>query len=263
MVQVSVVLPHVIGADTVEGGIERAAEAGVDAVEFFNAPEVDAAAVREAAAEHGVDIAATAAFGETPGIDEASPAIVDPDSFEQSVADLERSIDAAAEVGARNLVATVGQARDDLDPFAQHETLVEVLRAVAPAAEEAGVTVVPETLNRRVDHPGYFLAASHEGYKIVQAVDSPHVELLYDVYHQQVTEGNVIQNLRNNIEYVGHMHLADVPGRHEPGTGELNYSAIFRALDDIGYDGYIGCEFGATGDPFEAVRDVVELADEV
>ena len=117
-----------------------------------------------------------------------------------------------------------------------------------------------EPLNSAVDHPGYFLTSSYEGYDILEAVDSPNVKLLYDVYHQQITEGNVIQNVTDHIDLIGHVSVADVPGRHEPGTGELNYENVFSALDDAGYEGYVGLEFSPTGDSAEAIKDVRSLA---
>jgi hydroxypyruvate isomerase len=244
---------------SVEDSIERVAAAGADGIELGGWQGVDVETARDAADDHGVDIARVAADGETPGIDNVSPAVADPGSVDQSVAEIERSVEAAADLGAHTLLVTVGQRQDDCDPFAQHEALVEVFRRVAPAAEDAGVTVTPETLNRRVDHPGYYLDRSHEGYEVVDAVDSPAVKLLYDIYHQQITEGNIIQNLRNNVEHIGHIHFADVPGRHEPGTGELNYPTIFEALADAGYDGFVGAELGPLGDPDEVVADIVEM----
>jgi hydroxypyruvate isomerase len=85
------------------------------------------------------------------------------------------------------------------------------------------------------------------------------VKLLYDVYHQQITEGNVIENLRNNHGHVGHVHFADVPGRHEPGTGEINFRNLFRALEEAGYDGFVGAELGPTGNPDGTLEEIVDL----
>jgi hydroxypyruvate isomerase len=147
---------------------------------------------------------------------------------------------------------------DGLDRETQYENVVEVLSTVAPDAEEAGVTLALEPLNTAVDHPGYYLTSSAEGFDIVDDVDSPGVRLLYDVYHQQITEGNVIQTVTENVDRIGHVHVADVPGRHEPGTGELNYANVFSALDDAGYDGYVGCEFRPTGDPESAMDAVLD-----
>jgi len=114
-----------------------------------------------------------------------------------------------------------------------------------------------------LDPEAVHLTSSYEGYKIVDAVDSPAVRLLYDVYHQQITEGNLIANVRNHVDLIGGVHVADVPGRHEPGTGEIRYPAVLSALADAGYGGYIGCEFEPTGDPEDAIRDVRAMIEAV
>ncbi len=92
---------------------------------------------------------------------------------------------------------------------------------MAPTAEAHSITIVPEPLNTRVDHSGYFLRTADQGFEIVTAVDSQNVELLYDVYHQQITEGNSVQTMTELIDLIEHVHIADVLGYHEPGTGEL------------------------------------------
>lgn len=260
---VGVTVPAVYDCGLVEG-IERAAAAGADAVEFFDWEAVDPSRVRDVAADNDVALAGTLAAGAGSNIGDAEgDAVSYPESHETAVSDVERSIEGAAELGADTLIVTVGQRRDTLSVAAQHNAVVRVLRAVAPTAEAHDVTVVPEPLNARVDHPGYFLRTADRGFEIVEAVDSPNVNLLYDVYHQQVTEGNVIQTLTGHLDLVGHVHVADVPGRHEPGTGELNYRNVFGALADAGYDGVVSCEFSPTGDPDEAVDHVVGLVDEV
>jgi hydroxypyruvate isomerase len=243
--------------------IERSAAAGADAFEFFDLDGIDPAAVRETAAEHDIAVGGTTALGAGGNIGDADgDAISYPDSHDQAVADIERSIEGVADLGGDTLILTVGQRLDTLSEAAQHNAVVDVLRSVAPTAEDHGVTVVPEPLNTRVDHPGYFLRTADRGFEIVAAVDSPNVQLLYDVYHQQVTEGNVIQTMTEHLDLIGHVHVADVPGRHEPGTGELAYGNVFDALDDAGYDGVVSCEFSPTGDPDAAVEHVVELADD-
>ena len=257
--EVSVVPWGPFGGDSLESAIERTAGAGADAIEVLGLDGHTPGEVGELAADHGLDVAVLGATGETTGIDTVSPAVVDPDSVDQAVSDLQRSVQRAAEAGARNLLVCVGQRQDDLHPHEQHVALVDALRGAAPAAEDAGVTIVPEVLNTRVDHPGYYLDSPFEAYEVVHAVDSPNVKVLYDVYHQQITEGNVIANLRDNVEYVGHVHFADVPGRHEPGTGELNFRRIFRELDEAGYDGYVGAELVPTGDADASIADVVNL----
>lgn len=250
------------GCSTVEA-IERAAAVGMDGIEFFGWEDTDLDALREAEAEHGIEVFGTTAAGAggNAGNPDA-PAVVRPEHHDQAVEDIERSIEVADEYGYRTIIVTVGPDQDDLDRGTQREAIIAVLRAVAPAAEEHGVTVVPEPLNTRVDHAGYFLVSSDLGFEIVEAVDSPNVQLLFDIYHQQISEGDVIRRLTENADNVGHVHIADNPGRHEPGTGELNYARIFEAIAESDYDGFVSCEFSPTGDPDEVYRDVVALADE-
>jgi hydroxypyruvate isomerase len=114
-------------------------------------------------------------------------------------------------------------------------------------------------LNIHVDHPGYFLNRSGVGFDLVRAVDSPRIKLLFDIYHMQVMEGNIIDTLTSNLAVIGHVHVADVPGRHQPGTGELNYANIFKALREAGYDKYVGFEFEPTVPSEEAAAASLAL----
>ena len=260
MVLISVVPWGLFPEASMEAAFERTAAAGADGIELLNFDGFAPETLADMANDHGLEIAVAGAIGETTGIDNVSPAVVDPASTEQAIEDLHRSIDRAASANARNVLVTVGQYQDELQPHEQHRALVEVLRGGASAAEKAGVTVVPEVLNTRVDHPGYYLNSSYEAYEIVHAVDSPNIGVLYDIYHQQIMEGNIIDNLTANIEYVDHIHFADVPGRHEPGSGELHFENIFEALDAVGYEGFAGAELSPTGDPDETLRAIVNLA---
>jgi hydroxypyruvate isomerase len=133
------------------------------------------------------------------------------------------------------------------------------VKELAPLAEAAGVTLVLEPLNIHVDHPGYFLNTSKTGIQLVREVASPNIRLLYDIYHMQVMEGNLIDTLTKNLDVIGHIHVADVPGRHEPGTGEINYGNVFAALRQAGYMGYIGMEFAPTGDSNKAAAEALAL----
>jgi len=233
----------------VHDGIAVAADLGIGAVEFFDLTGADPAAVRNACAADDVEVAAVLASGDAANIDARDePAAVNPYNRETVVAALEESVEAAAAVDARNLILTVGPDQGGFDRATQRRALERVLRSVAPVAEDAGVTVVIEPLNTVVDHPGYFLRESQTAFDVVRAVGSDNVQVLFDVYHQQVTEGDVIRSLRENVTQVGHVHIADNPGRHEPGSGEINYENVFAALEDVGYDGYVGMEFFETSD---------------
>lgn len=240
---------------------ERVAATGADGFEFWDWEGADLDAVAAAAEEHGVEVVGTLAAGAGSNISERdAPSLADPSSHERAVADLERSLDAAASVGARTLVATVGQRDPTLDRSTQQNAAVRALRAAAPTAEDRGVTVVVEPLNTRVDHPGYFLSTTDRGAELVAAVDSPNVKLLFDVYHQQVTEGDVVRRFRRHVDAVGHVHVADNPGRGPPGTGELAYDRVLDAVADAGYEGYVSLECSVEGDPAAAFADFVSLA---
>lgn len=235
--------------DPFEARIERAGEAGADAVEFWDWREKDLEAIRTAAEEAELPIVGCTAGG----------SLTHPDEADDAVSTIRESIETAEEYDIPSLIVTTGQDQEGLDRETQHETVVEVLSRVAGDAEDAGVTLVVEPLNTAVDHPGYFLVSSKEGFEIIEEVGSDYVKLLYDVYHQQVTEGNVIQTITENVDSIGHIHIADVPGRHEPGTGELDYANVLDAIDDTDYEGYIGCEFSPTGDADEAMGTVLDL----
>ena len=251
----------VLGDDDPVAGVEHAAALGVEAVEIFDIVGCDRDAVRAASEEHGVAVAASLTVGVAANGGDSGESLTDPSLHEAAVADLERSLDLGSELGAESLIVTVGPEREQLPPGAEHRAIVNAFRDAAPAAEAADITLVLEPLNNPVDHPGYYLTSSYEAYEIVDAVDSPRVKALYDIYHQQITEGNVIDNVREHVEFIGHFHVADVPGRNEPGTGELNYANVFDAIAETGYDGYVGMEFTPSGDPDEAVERVVSLAE--
>ena len=116
------------------------------------------------------------------------------------------------------------------------------LLKLKPIVEKAEVTLVLEPLNIWVDHPGNALVNTVGAVELLEKINSNYIKLLYDVYHMQIDEGNIIATLKNNIEYIGYIHVADVPGRHEPGTGEINFNNVFKALNEIKYNKIVGFE---------------------
>jgi len=110
------------------------------------------------------------------------------------------------------------------------------------------------------ENPKYFLTSSAEGFEIVREVGNPHVKFLYDFFHEQIAEGNLIAKLAKNLDVIALMHVADVPGRHEPGTGEIHYPNIYRKLAELDYDRYIAMEFIPVGEPVAALRAAREMA---
>ncbi|PBC54870.1 TIM barrel protein [Rhodococcus sp. ACPA1] len=138
-------------------------------------------------------------------------------------------------------------------------TAADTLRKVAELGEQAGRVFTLENLNLAVDHPGTPFATAADTLALVQAVDSPHLRMNLDLYHAQIGEGNLIELVRKALPYIGEIQVADVPGRCEPGTGEIHYPAVAAALRDIGYTGVVGLEGWAENDPDDAL-DAFEAA---
>jgi hydroxypyruvate isomerase len=147
-------------------------------------------------------------------------------------------------------------------PLSREEKLESIaagLRVLAKAAKKRGLTLLLEPLNTVVDHRGCFLDSSTVGAELVQAVDSPQVKLLYDIYHMSMMHEDVPGEIESNLPLIGHIHVADMPGRHQPGTGKINYKAMNALLSRIGYNGFIGMEFSPLGNHEVAARAPLEL----
>lgn len=158
-----------------------------------------------------------------------------------------------------NIIVFSGN-REKLDDQLGAEVTAEGLRLVARAAEEAGVTLVLELLNSKVDHPDYQCDKTNWGVEVCRMVDSPNVKLLYDIYHMQIMEGNIIQTIRDLHSYFGHYHTAGVPGRHElDATQEINYPPIIWTIIETGYKGFIGHEFVPVKDPLTSLKQAFDL----
>lgn len=174
--------------------------------------------------------------------------------------ELQARIRLAAEWGIANLICFSGS-RAGLDDGEGIAATAEGLASVAPLAEDAGVTLVLELLNSKVDHPDYHADHTHWAVEVCRLVGSPAVRILYDIYHMQIMEGDIIRTIGAVHPWIGHYHTAGNPGRHElDADQELNYPAIFRAIAATGYSDYIGHEFVPTGNPVAALRAAVELA---
>ena len=204
------------------------------------------------AREHG--LACSTGYG---GGGTVADGLNDPANHNAIVRNLERSLPAAGRAGVPNVIAFFGNRRG-LSDAEGIDHCVTALRRIAPIAESEDVTVVVELLNSRVDHPDYQGDRTRFGVEVVRRVSSPRVKLLYDVYHMQVMEGNVIQTIRDNHQYIGHYHTAGVPGRHElDRRQELQWPAIARAIAETGFRGYLAHEFIPTRDPMTSLREAV------
>lgn len=173
--------------------------------------------------------------------------------------ELEANLKLAVDWGIPNLICFSGN-RKGLGDEEGAEITAENLRHAAKMAEDAGVTLVMELLNSKVDHHDYQCDSTAWGVKVCQMVDSPRVKLLYDIYHMQVMEGDIIRMIRENHPYFAHYHTAGNPGRNEiDDSQELNYKPIIRAILDTGYEGYVGQEFIPTGEPIHALKAAFEI----
>jgi hydroxypyruvate isomerase len=185
----------------------------------------------------------------------------DPANHPMLLAELEAGIPLAAQAGVPNLIAMFGN-RHGASEAEDMASCVAGLSKIAPLAEKHGVTICVELLNSRIDHAGYEGDHTAFGVDIIQAVGSLRVKLLYDIYHMQIMEGDVIRTIRNNIPWIAHFHTGGVPGRHEiDGSQELNYRAVAQAIADTGFPGYVAHEFMPVGDPFTSLADAYKIFD--
>jgi hydroxypyruvate isomerase len=245
----------------IEERIPAARACGIPAVEFWGWDNKDLNAIKDAAEACGAIVPVCCVGTADAKMREAysKHAMLNPANAPLFAEIAEETIERVAPLGIRTLITTTGQERFDVSRGYQRDAVTACLKSAAPVAERHGVTIVLEPLNTLVDHKGYFLSSSGEGFDILRAVGSPNVKLLYDVYHQQITEGNLIDTIRANIGLIGHFHAADVPGRHEPGTGEVNYKNVFKAIGEAGYSGYVGLEYMPMGGAAESLKSVMEL----
>lgn len=153
-----------------------------------------------------------------------------------------QAIDYAIKLGCRQVNCLAGIAPQGAEPARLHETLVNNLRFAAHELAQEGIALLVEPINTR-DMPGFFLSSTAQALKLLEDVDSTNVFLQYDVYHMQVMEGDLARTIETNLDRIGHIQIADNPGRNEPGTGEINFPFLYRHLDAIGYAGWVGCEY--------------------
>ncbi len=185
----------------------------------------------------------------------------DPANHALLLGELTSAIPLAADAHVPNVIAMFGNRVPGIDDAAAIANCVTGLAKIAPLAEKHGVTICVELLNSKVDHAGYQGDRTAFGVAVMKGVNSPRVKLLYDIYHMQIMEGDVIRTIRDNINWIGHFHTGGVPGRHEiNGSQELNYHAIATAIADLNFPGYVAHEFVPTrSDPFESLTEAFQL----
>jgi hydroxypyruvate isomerase len=219
--------------------------AGAAAFEFWSWWDKDLPAVKKAADETGLTLVTMC---------HKFISLTDPSLRDAYKTALKESLGACKTLDCKTLISQVGNDTGK-DRAAQHKSIVDGLKACAPLLEDAGITLLVEPLNTTIDHKGYYLWKSSEGFEIIDEVASPRVLLLYDIYHQQVMEGNILNSIIPNIDKIGHLHAAGLPGRCEVQNGELNYSFIVGELDKAGYSHYMGLEYFPKQDPLTGLKE--------
>jgi hydroxypyruvate isomerase len=231
--------------------VERVAAAGLHAYEFWNYSDKDLPALEAAARTHGV---ALAGFVSEPGFALTGPAPVAVHA--EGVA---RAAATGRRLGTSTFIVTAGNTPAGESFEITRRRVLRKLKAMAAVAQEEGATLCLEPLNVHDDHPGYWLTTMAQAADLVEEVDRPSLKILYDIYHQQITEGSILANLRKYAPLIGHIHVAGTPGRGNLVGGDLDYRTIFAAIDDVGYSGYVGLEFRPTGNTEAALAEAVEL----
>jgi len=240
---------------SIDERLEQIATWGFPAYEWLN-PTGDLDALRTKADSLGLELSCIVGAGRIgPGT------MVNPDDHDDVVKQFRERVAMAKQLGCKRLIGLTGNERDDVSREQQAEYVVQCLKRLAPIAEGENVVIVMEALNPLVDHKGFFLTRTDQTMAILEAVDSPNVKMCFDIYHQQITEGNVIRNFSQNIDRIGHFHVGDNPGRREPGTGELNYKNIFKAINRKGYDGFVAMECGTSRGTEAALKAILDCLD--
>ena len=242
--RICVPIPLFFKGDFAEA-IRKVHTLGFDAVETYHWKDLDFVSVQNACAETGVEIISmcTTEFRMT-----------DAAYRTQWLKGLQESCEAAVKLGVKHLITQVGP-DTGADRSLQHANITETLRLAVPILEASGVTIMIEPLNTLVNHPGYYLWSSAEAFEIIREVNHPLVKVVYDIYHQQVMEGNIIPNVTHNLDCIAHLHSAGHPGRNELQYGENDYHVIFREIDKAGYSGCCGLEYNPLLEPEESLKE--------
>jgi hydroxypyruvate isomerase len=242
-----------------EKRLEKVAEAGYKNVELVGEyqkwSEEDYARANAKRKELGISFDATAGL---------KHGVANPTDREALLADLREALVSMEKLSCPSIILLSGDVVPGLSRGAQHQSCIDSLKAAAKLVEGRKIAGEPvrlllETIDP-LENPKYYLTSASEAFEVVKAVDHPQVEFLYDFFHEQIAEGNLIDKLEKNIVHVALVHIADVPGRHQPGTGEINYESIFRKLGELKYRGTVAMEFLPTGDPVAQLRAAREMA---
>ena len=238
---------------------QAAKDDGFEFVEFWGWTDKDLDAVKVAAEKAGIGIAGFNG--------DAELSLIDPVQKTEYLEFLKKSVAAAQKVGARSVTihsnglgdgGVVINSYDELSDTVKLCTMFGTLLECAKIAEESGIQMNLEPLNITTDHVGNYLQTTRMAAEMTRLIGSPKLKVLYDAYHMQLNEGCLGDNIRAYGEQFGHIHVADAPGRHEPGTGEINYAKVFECLEESGYTGLVGYELIPETTTAEAVKAIMK-----
>lgn len=247
--------------------LERVAEAGYAGYEFGDWRAADAKMIVPLQRKLGLECVNIVG---NRSVNPKGMGLCDPAERPGFLAEIQASAEAALRFETKKIVVLSGFKVPGMTRAAQHASMVEGLKRAHDIVSKLGVTMIVEVINTLAkieplnpkgdNHANYFLDRSPEAFEMVREVGSPCFQILYDLYHVQIMEGNLIETIRANVANIGHIHVADVPGRHEPGTGEINFAQVFRAIHESGYKGYIGMEYIPSKEVMKTLADVKAMA---
>lgn len=239
---------------------QAAKDDGFDYVEFWSWTDKDLDAVKAAAEKAGIRISGFNG--------DADYSLIDPTHKQKYLDFLRQSAAAAQKIGAESVTihsnalgdgGIVVNHYDELSDTVKLCSMYDMLLDCAKIAEESGISMNLEALNITTDHVGNFLKNTQMAAEMIRLIGSPKLKILYDAYHMQLNEGKICDTITEYFDTIGHIHIADAPGRHEPGTGEINYKHVMDVLKKLGYTGRVGCELFPATDTPTAVRAIMEI----
>jgi hydroxypyruvate isomerase len=257
--QLSVMLWTVFTGMPIEDRLAKVAEAGYSNVqltgEFRNWTDDQYASVNAKRKALGIN------FDATSGVRHG---IGNPQDRDAMLAELKAILPVMERLDCPSVILLSGNVIPELTRDQQHQSCIDGLKAAVALIDGKKINgqlvkIIVENIDPE-ENPKYYLTSVAEGFEILKAVDHPQVRFLYDLYHDQIAEGNLIKKLQNNLPYVSVIHIADVPGRHEPGTGEINFTNIYKKLAELKFNGTVAMEFRPTGDPVAMLRAARAMA---
>jgi hydroxypyruvate isomerase len=239
---------------------ELVAREGFEYVEFWTWTGKDVHKIKRICGDLGLKIASFSG--------DQDYSMIDPSQKQAYIQFIKRSLETAAFLECPYLVVhsdaldaegRVPDPHNELSGNVKFVAACKVLSILGPLAEEFKITIVLEALNSRIDHIGNFLVHTRDSVDMIRQIDSSYIKVLYDVYHMQISEGNILDTLSAYFPWIGYIHVADTQGRHEPGTGEINYASVFRFLRERNFQGIVGFELYPSKDSKEVMLELLRM----